>query len=113
MRICDRYILLNILQKKVGSPCHTLKISGTQQRIKPLANVTDYERILKVYWPQTVARVTEKDLYVLRNLFAEIGGYVGIFWGFSLLNLADAVVVVVNSCLDKFHWRKQKQQLPT
>ena len=105
-------ILLNFLQKKVGSPCHTLKISGTQQRIKPLGNVTDYERILKIYWPQTVTRVTEKDLYVSRNLFAEIGGYVGIFWGFSLLNLVDAVVVVVNSGLDKFYWRKQKQQLP-
>ena len=110
MRICD--ILLNLLQKKVGSPCHTLKVTGTQQRTKPLANVTYSDRILKVYWPQTVTRVTEKDLYVWRNLCAEIGGYVGMFWGFSLLNLADGVVVVIHSCLDKFHWRKQKLQLP-
>ena len=85
-------ILLNFLQKKVGSPCHTLKISGTQQRIKPLGNVTDYERILKIYWPQTVTRVTEKDLYVSRNLFAEIGGYVGMFMGWSFVSLIEDVI---------------------
>ena len=60
-----------------------------------------HNRHLILYWPKTVTKVAENYLYVTRNLFAEIGGYIGIFWGFSLLNVADAVVDIFNRCFGK------------
>ena len=39
----------------------------------------------------------EKLIYTELNLLAEIGGYVGIFLGYSLLNLADNVYNFINA----------------
>ena len=94
-----------LLQEKLGQPCHTLQISATEQTWQ--TDNRKYEKTLRIYFPQRVTRVTEKGLYNMRNLLAEIGGYVGIFWGFSLLNLADAVVSIVMKCQDSFISRKK------
>ena len=88
-----------LLQEKLSQPCHALQISTTEQTWSP--NKLNFDKLLRVYFPRTVTRVTEKSLYNMRNLLAEIGGYVGIFWGFSLLNLADAVVSAIMKCQDR------------
>ena len=54
---------------------------------------------------QTVTKAVEMDLYGSRNMFAEIGGFLGIFLGYSFLDLVDALTVVVQQSLAK--WRQQ------
>ena len=41
----------------------------------------------------------EKRLYLARNLFAEIGGYLGIFLGYSLLNLSSGVAQIFHKTM--------------
>ena len=42
----------------------------------------------------------EKDLYPSLTLFAEVGGYVGIFIGYSPLNLVDSIYSFMKSRLN-------------
>ena len=44
-----------------------------------------------------IKKSEEKLIYTELNLLAEIGGYVGIFLGYSLLNLADNLYNFVNT----------------
>ena len=99
-----------------GLPCHTLEIMT--QRSDVSSNTTsgnevtvilvvlwslieddivcfDWQRKFRLFVHKTVTRVEEKDLYGLRNLFAEIGGFVGIFLGYSLLDVVNIVIPMI------------------
>ena len=44
---------------------------------------------IKLFFQPVVSQSIEKYLYTLLNLFAEVGGYVGIMVGYSLLSFAE------------------------
>ena len=60
----------------------------------------------QIRFGQTVTEAVEKELYGSRSMFAEIGGFVGIFLGFSLLDLADVLVTALGKSL----WTKNKSK---
>ena len=49
-----------------------------------------------IHFPKWIEISKENVLYTSLSLLAEIGGYVGIFLGYSLLNLADVVYNYTN-----------------
>ena len=60
------------------------------------SGITDKKsKFFVIEFSQTVTRAVERDLYGSRNMFAEIGGFVGIFLGFSLLDLVDALMAIL------------------
>ena len=65
-------------------PCQSmpLRVTGGGESRKSYVSMT-----LKFEPLVTVS--TERDLYGIWTMFAEVGGYVGIFVGYSLLSLAD------------------------
>ena len=56
---------------------------------------------LYLYFKPSVLKTQEKLLYTLRNLFAEIGGYVGIFMGYSLLYLGELLIMAITRVINK------------
>ena len=75
--------------KDCKKPCHSLEIS----LIGDKTELFNHTRLI-LYFKSVVTRSSEKYLYTWRNLFAEIGGYVGIFLGFSFLSLTDAILAI-------------------
>ena len=75
--------------KDCKKPCHSLEIS----LIGDKSEVFNHTRLV-LYFKSVVTRSREKYLYTWRNLFAEIGGYVGIFLGYSFFSLTDVFVAV-------------------
>ena len=53
------------------------------------------------YFPQRVLKSEEKLFYTFLSLMAEIGGYVGLFLGYSILNLAEVVVRILQKKIDE------------
>ena len=95
--------------RQQGQPCHTLDIVYQQM---PRANHTCHVKhcdkmcqlnklcdYFQIRFGQTVTEAVEKELYGSRSMFAEIGGFVGIFLGFSLLDLVDVLVTAIGKSL--------------
>ena len=59
------------------------------------------KRTYDIQCHQSVTKIVEKDLYCLRNLFAEIGGFVGIFFGSSLFDLVNLLMSGLQHRVDK------------
>ena len=72
-------------------PCHSLDILVTGQNLYP-----SDKTFLRLYFKSDVPKSEEKSLYQWRNLFAEIGGYVGIFLGYSCFSFAKFVIAYVD-----------------
>ena len=58
-------------------------------------------KTFEIQFHQTVTKVVEKDLYGLRNLFAEIGGFVGIYFGSSLFDLVNLLMSGLQHRVDR------------
>ena len=79
-------------------PCHSLEISLAGSNVVP--NPNEKSRLV-LFFKNVVTKSEEKRLYQWRNLFAEIGGYVGIFLGYSLLSLGDTIAWAFKKLLQK------------
>ena len=86
-----------------GSPCNRLITNlGAKQIIKLKNDVDEDKAVLLLYFPQKMLIIKEHFLYKIFNLLGEIGGYVGLFLGYSLFHVAT----FFNKFID-FHIKKQ------
>ena len=84
---------MNIGSGSCMTPCNQLDISIEGGNPKP----DSYNRTVSyIYFEKWVKRHEEKILVTPLSLMAEVGGYVGIFLGYSLLNLADTIYSFTN-----------------
>ena len=78
-------------------PCRSLSFTTSSQIVHgPAWKNNSY---LFLYFDNSVIKSEEKRLYLARNLFAEIGGYLGMFLGYSLLQLSDSVTRVFHKTM--------------
>ena len=74
-------------RKECLIPCNQMAFDITWDAY---GKISDNETLLSVLnFKKWIKKREEKLIYTELNLLAEIGGYVGIFLGYSLLNLAD------------------------
>ena len=89
--------IMHVDSGKCLTPCKILKISMSSlssQISQFTKNVSGPQMI--IHFPKWIEISKENVLYTSLSLLAEIGGYVGIFLGYSLLNLADVVYNYTN-----------------
>ena len=67
-------------------PCHSVFVRLDAKDGHIMNDRKEYA-ILYLYFPKNIAKSKEHFLYHSNNLFAEIGGYVGLLLGLSLLDL--------------------------
>ena len=67
-------------------PCHSVFVQLNAKNTQIINNGKEYA-LLNLYLPSKLAKSKEHFLYHSNNLFAEIGGYVGLLLGLSLLDL--------------------------
>ena len=60
-----------------------------------------------IYYPSKVTQSIEHPLYTVLNLFAEIGGYVGLILGYSLFHLAAVMKGVIDTVAKKMDERNK------
>ena len=87
--------------KDCNLPCHYVTANlGAKNYIKN--NISDQEHAtLYIYYPSRLSKATEHWHYTTLDLFAEIGGYVGLILGYSLFNLASWMIAAVESKINK------------
>ena len=69
-------------------PCHSLTVNlGAKNYQNKTVEAQDYGR-LTLYYAPSVTQNEEHLLYTPLNLFAEVGGYVGLILGYSLFHVA-------------------------
>ena len=77
-----------------GSPCHRMgRIDYDYWEHGPYEEVktTPYFNITFMFIDQTYREIREVQAFGLLSMFGNIGGYIGIFIGYALLNLPDLV----------------------
>ena len=90
-------------QKDCLTPCHQLLIDVGPKDVQPLKD--DSTGKVLIYFPPRLLKSTERYLYTILTLLAEIGGYMGLLLGYSLFNFAT----LVNELLD-VHIEKEKEK---
>ena len=76
-------------KKDCNIPCHSLTVNlGAKNYQNKTIAKQDYA-LLYLYYAPRVTMSIEHFLYTVLNLFAEIGGYVGLILGYSLFNCAS------------------------
>ena len=90
----QKLMIIPPTSEKCLAPCNQLDINIRGERFGEidltLGNLTP--SIFSIlHFQKWIKKREEKFLYTELNLFAEIGGYVGIFLGYSLLNLVDNI----------------------
>ena len=94
--------------KDCKKPCHSLEVSLIGHKSDP-SNHT----ILNIFFKTIVTRSEEKHLYTWRNLFAEIGGYVGMFLGYSFFSIGKAIARMLKQLLEKAKGTKPPRKAKT
>ena len=65
--------------------CHEIDLEQTQMNSKPDPN---NESILRLYWPTPkVTYIEDFVSYDMHNLIGEVGGFLGLFLGFSFTSI--------------------------
>ena len=81
-------------------PCNILKFSamtvGKRGSDKKAGKTKKYH-FIQITFQKWIQINVEKKLYPSLTLFAEVGGYVGIFIGYSLLNLVGTMYNFIKS----------------
>ena len=83
------WIWKNRIQSDAGDcilPCHSVFVHLDAKEYHMINNSKEYA-MLYLYFPTNLFKSEEHFLYHSNNLFAEIGGYVGLLLGLSLLDL--------------------------
>ena len=83
---------MNIGSGSCITTCNLLDISIEGDPKPNSLNTT----VSKIYFEKWVKRHEEKVLVTPLGLMAEVGGYVGLLLGYSLLNLADNIYSFTN-----------------
>ena len=84
-------------EKDCKKPCHSLEVAIIGSNV-----LEKNDSKLMLFFKPVVTKSEEKRLYEWRNLFAEIGGYVGVFLGYSLYSLVDGFEWVLKIALGKW-----------
>ena len=91
------FVLCTTDMQECPLPCESLPIVIGGATFSRKLNLKKTGRLYLYILPQ-VAKTEEHYLYTFLSLFAEIGGYVGILWGCSILNLADVLTTLFQPC---------------
>ena len=86
-------------QKDCQLPCHFLNINlGGKNYENNTVNTQPYG-VFYLYFPPRVSKLVERLLYTPLHLFAEVGGYLGLFLGFSLYDLLSWITKSIEANL--------------
>ena len=77
-------------RKDCNIPCHSATVSLGAKNYQNKTGEQDYG-LLYLYYAPRVTQSIEHLLYTILNLFAEIGGYVGLILGYSLFHVAALI----------------------
>ena len=82
-------------------PCHSLTVNlGAKNYQNKTVEKQNYG-LLYLYYAPRVTQSEEHLLYTLLNLFAEIGGYVGLILGYSLFHVAALISSAIETKVKK------------
>ena len=83
-------------------PCTMFKM---QQRILSPSSIEEGAGTLYLKFPETTTISTDQYSYTWLNLVAEVGGYVGLFLGYSVYQMTDLIDLLLQKnwvkCLKK------------
>ena len=92
--------------KDCNIPCHSATVNlGAKNYVNKTISVQDYA-LLYLYYAPRVPQSIEHWLYTVLNLFAEIGGYVGLILGYSLFNLASWISDLIETKVNQKETKK-------
>ena len=86
------------IRSDCDSPCATMQVSAKGNNITPAKSGKPQ---LVLYFQSRIQIGTEHYLYTLLSFFAEVGGYVSLILGYSLLNIAEVIVAAFDKKLRK------------
>ena len=92
MRIVDKLI-------DCPKPCTLFKIGSLNQRGSFSNSGQPVRMIMKIFMNEMVTISTDQYAYTWLNLVAEVGGYVGLFLGYSVFQVADLLEVMMERVL--------------
>ena len=85
-------------------PCTMFKM---QQRILSPSSIEEGAGTLYLKFPETTTISTDQYSYTWLNLVAEVGGYVGLFLGYSVYQMTDLIDMLLQKnwveCLKKVY----------
>lgn len=101
------YDLISEAEGTLGMPCSKMGIIFGY----PVLDLTDpNETLVKLYFKTHVSVRNNVLSYSTTNLFAEVGGYIGLLLGFSLLDLTQVLKGLLNSpWLERSGLKKQRK----
>ena len=98
--IKEKYRKLMVItpsRKECLIPCNQMAFDITWDGYGKISDNETVKVLSVLNFKKWIKKHEEKLIYTELNLLAEIGGYVGIFLGYSLLNLADNLYIFINT----------------
>ena len=78
-------------RKDCNIPCHSITVNLGAKNYQNKTIEKQSYGLLYLYYAPRVTKSIERVLYTALNLFAEIGGYVGMIMGYSLFHVAALI----------------------
>ena len=90
------------VSKHCQSPCNTMQVSVLGNNVVGEGRPGGKPQV-RLFFQSKVMIGREEYLYNFLSFFAEVGGYVGLILGFSLLNLTQLVITALEKMISKIH----------
>ena len=84
-------------QKDCKFPCHSLNVNLGGKNYENKTVEKQPYGVYYMYFPPRVTTLVERSLYTPLNLFAEVGGYLGLLLGFSLHDLISWIIKLIEA----------------
>ena len=98
--------MMKSIRSDCDSPCATMQVSAMGNNVVP-AKAGKPQLVL--YFQSRIQIGREQYLYTMLSFFAEVGGYVSLILGYSLLNLAEVIISAFERMMKKSHINRPEQ----
>ena len=85
-------------------PCHFVSVIVDAKDNHEISDLNSSYAVSSFYFPSVVTKNMEHEIYCIAKVFAEIGGYLSLFLGYSLLGPAFCLISWVNDKIKSVFW---------
>ena len=103
------FLWRNVVENDFGQcyiPCHLVSVIVDAKDNHETSDMNSSYSVSTFYFPPVVTKNVEHEIYDTVRVFAEVGGYLNLFLGYSLFGTVLGLISYISNKIESVSWQK-------